>query len=119
MKKIATWSLRVLLSLVFLIVGCSKLTASLHTVEFFDAVGWGQWLRYLTGMLDVVAAIFLFIPRWCFFGALILMSNMGLATGLCMLKLHQSFAVPLVLMLLAGSVAWLTRPGKREDRQNG
>ena len=43
--------LRVLLGLAFLIIGTAKLTGSLHTVQTFEAFGWGQWFRYASGML--------------------------------------------------------------------
>lgn len=62
------WVLRILLAGVFLIIGGSKLTATLQTREFFASIGWGQWFRYLTGLLDVTGAVLLFVPRWTVWG---------------------------------------------------
>jgi len=50
---IAISALRVVLGLVFLYVGTTKVTGTGHTVEYFAAIGWGQWFRYLTGVLDI------------------------------------------------------------------
>jgi hypothetical protein len=44
---------RVVLGLLFLAIGATKLTGTGGTVPYFAAIGWGQWFRYLTGFLDV------------------------------------------------------------------
>jgi putative oxidoreductase len=94
-----------------LMIGAAKLTASLGTVGWFAQLGWGQWFRYLTGLLDVIGALLLFVPRWTCYGALVLACTIGTATVLTIaLALHQNPAVPLVLTLLAAILAWLTRP---------
>jgi len=41
-------------------------------VGLFEAIGLGQWLRYLTGTLEVAGAILLLIPRMSGLGALML-----------------------------------------------
>ncbi len=107
--------LRVLLALVFLIIGTAKLTASLGTVGWFEQLGWGQWFRYLTGLLDIAGALLLFVPRWTHCGALVLACTIGTATVLGVLfPLHQNPLVPLVLTLLAAALAWQTRPRRGE-----
>jgi putative oxidoreductase len=50
-RGISAWVLRVILGLAFLLIGATKLTGTANTVEYFDAIGWGQWFRYLTGFL--------------------------------------------------------------------
>jgi uncharacterized membrane protein YphA (DoxX/SURF4 family) len=105
----AAWVLRVLLGVTFLVIGGGKLTGTLNTVQFFAAIGWGQWFRYLTGLLDVVGAVLLFIPRWTCYGALLLASTVGTATVLCLTIMHRGVTVPLALTLLSATLAWLTR----------
>jgi putative oxidoreductase len=61
-RRIAIWTLRVVLGLIFLAIGTTKLTGTGHTVEYFAAIGWGQWFRYLTGVLDITGAVLLFVP---------------------------------------------------------
>jgi len=55
-RTIAIWALRVVLGLAFLAVGTTKLTGTGQTVEYFAAIGWGPWFRYLTGLLDIAGA---------------------------------------------------------------
>jgi len=45
-------------------------------VGLFDAIGIGQWLRYLTGSIEVVAALSLLTPRLTLFGALLAIPTM-------------------------------------------
>lgn len=105
------WVLRILLAGVFLIIGGSKLTATLQTREFFAAIGWGQWFRYLTGVLDVTGAVLLFVPRWTVWGALILTCSVGSASLICLFLVRQySPVTPLLFTALAATLAWLTRP---------
>jgi putative oxidoreductase len=108
-RRIAIYVLRVLLGLAFLTIGVAKLTGTLYTVETFEAFGWGQWFRYLTGLLDLAGALLVFVPRWTFYGALLLTCTVGLATVLSLTR-PTDFWPALSLTLLAATLAWLTRP---------
>ena len=117
-RTIAIWALRVVLGLLFLVVGTSKLTGTGNTKEYFAAIGWGQWFRYLTGLLDIVGTALLFVPRWTCYGAIVLACSVGLAAVLSLTLLRdnptwggsQMVLVPVVFALLAATLAWLTRP---------
>ena len=117
-RTIAIWALRVVLGLTFLAVGTAKLTGTGQTVEYFAAIGWGQWFRYLTGLLDIVGAVLLFVPRWTCYGAILLACSVGLGTLISLTVLRgnptwgapEMVLVPLVLTLLAAVLVWLTRP---------
>jgi putative oxidoreductase len=109
------WFLKVLLGAVFLAIGFAKLSGTLQTVQFFDAIGWGQWFRFATGFLDVAGAALLFVKPWTFYGALLLASTIGSATLICITILHQNPAVPLALALLATTLAFLIRLTDRTD----
>jgi len=113
-RTIAISVLRFLLGFVFLGIGAAKLTGAQQLVQFFAAIGWGQWFRFVTGVLDVAGAVLVFVPRWTFYGALLLVLTVGTATLICLTILHQSPAIPLTLTLLAATEAWLTR----SNRQN-
>lgn len=113
---IALRTLRVVLGVVFLAVGTTKLTGNGHTVEYFAAIGWGQWFRYLTGFLDILGATLLFGPKWTHLGAIVLTFSVGLGTLISFTVLRgdptwgrpEMVLVPLVLTLLAALLAWLT-----------
>jgi uncharacterized membrane protein len=47
---------------VFFLVGGAKLVGRPDMVELFRSIGVGQWLRYLTGAIEVIGATFLVIP---------------------------------------------------------
>jgi putative oxidoreductase len=105
---IVLWVAQVALAVMFLMAGGSKLVGVPAMVSLFDAIGFGQWFRYVTGVIEVSAAVALLIPSAALFGAILLVPTMfGAATA--NLILGQSPAVPLVLMLVAAAVAWTRR----------
>lgn len=106
-RLIITWILRVVVGLAFLGIGIEKLTGTMGTVPFFDAIGWGQWFRYVTGALDTVGALLIFVPRWTSYGALIITCSVGLGTVLCYTKALYNPIFPLVMTLLAATLVWL------------
>jgi putative oxidoreductase len=111
-RGIAVSVLRVLLALAFLVVGVAKLTGTLNTVETFEEYGWGQWFRYVTGVLDLTGALLVITSRWTFYGALLLTGTVGLAAALSVSR-PIDFIPALTLALMAATLAWLTRPEGR------
>jgi len=120
---ISIWALRVFLGLIFLYIGTTKLTGTTGTVEYFAAIGWGQWFRYLTGILDIAGAALLFVPKWTWFGALVLAGSVGTGTLISVTVLRgdprwgsgrsdMMVVLPLVLTVIAVLLAWLTRPDR-------
>jgi uncharacterized membrane protein YphA (DoxX/SURF4 family) len=92
----------------FLLAGGSKLAGAPAMVDLFAAIGWGQWFRYVTGAIEISAAVALLIPSAALFGAILLVPTMiGAVTA--NLILGQPPAVPLVLLLVAAAVAWTRR----------
>lgn len=106
-RTIAIWFLRVFLGLVFLGIGIEKLTGTMGTIPFFNAIGWGQWFRYASGAMDAAGALLIFVPRWTSFGALIITCTVGLGTVLCFTMSLFNPTFPLVMTLLAATLAWL------------
>jgi putative oxidoreductase len=110
--RMITWILRVLLGVTFLGIGIEKLTGTMGTIPFFDAIGWGQWFRYASGVLDMAGAVLIFVPRWTSLGALIIMCTVGLGTFLCFTKALYNPIFPLVMTLLAATLVLLARTRK-------
>jgi hypothetical protein len=54
---VALWLTQIALAAMFLFVGGLKLTGAPDLVALFDAIGLGQWLRYVTGSIEVVSAV--------------------------------------------------------------
>ena len=111
-RQILTWILRVLLGLLFLAIGIEKLTGTQGTIPFFDAIGWGQWFRYVSGAADTAGAILILIPRYTWNGALVITCTVGLGTYLCFTMPLYNPIFPLAMTLLAATLAFLTRPQK-------
>jgi putative oxidoreductase len=109
-RLITLWILSGLVALAFLGAGGAKLAGAAAMVELFDKVGRGQRFRYLTGLLEVAGAIGLLIPRYAFYAAgLLAIVTVG-AIIAHVTVLGTSPAVPVVLLILSGTIAWLRKP---------
>jgi uncharacterized membrane protein YphA (DoxX/SURF4 family) len=108
-KTIGLWVLRLLLAALFLFAGLMKLSGQDMMVQEFNVIGWGQWLRYFTGILELVGAIALLIPSVSAFGALILLAVDVGAFFAQLLILHQDVIHTLVIGLLLGGLVYLQR----------
>ena len=61
-KNLRIIGLRILLALAFLMAGWAKLSGNPMMVQVFATLGIGQWFRYVTGGIEVAAAIGLLPP---------------------------------------------------------
>ncbi|MFC0041405.1 DoxX family protein [Actinomadura rayongensis] len=58
------WGAQILLALFLLVASAlPKFAGQKDAVETFAKIGWGQWLRYLTGAVEAAGAIGLVVPR--------------------------------------------------------
>ncbi|MFI5782362.1 DoxX family protein [Nocardia sp. NPDC051570] len=58
------WTLRIVLGVFFLVAsGLPKLVGQSDAVRIFHEIGWGDWFRYLTGVVEVSGGLGLLIPR--------------------------------------------------------
>lgn len=69
-------ALRALLTLVFVAAAGTKLAGLEMMVETFDAIGWGQWFRYVTALVELGSAALLWFPKTQAIGAGLLMITM-------------------------------------------
>jgi uncharacterized membrane protein YphA (DoxX/SURF4 family) len=106
---IALWTAQFVLAAMFLMAGGSKLAGAPAMVGLFDAIGVGQWFRYVTGAIEITAGIALLIPAVAVFGALLLIPTMLGAIIANVFVVHMSPVVPLLLLLGATAVAWARR----------
>ena len=105
----ALWLTQIALAAMFLFAGGLKLTGSPEMVGVFDAIGIGQWFRYLTGSIEVVSAVALLVPAWAAFGALLLIPTMAGAVITHLFIVGGSAAPAAVLLLGSLAVAWARR----------
>jgi len=105
-KNIGLWVVQVLLACAFVSAGGPKLAGAPMMVQMFDAIGVGQWFRYVTGGLEVGSAILLLIPGLAGFGAVLLACTMVGAILTHLTVLHSPPTGPVILLVLAAIVLW-------------
>jgi putative oxidoreductase len=108
-KKWGFLGLKALLTAAFVAAGAAKLVGAAPMVAVFEMIGWGQWFRTLTGVIEVGAAILLWVPGLQYVGAGLLVATMIAAVGFHVLVLGPSLVPALVLGLLAAAVLWVYR----------
>jgi putative oxidoreductase len=109
-RHAALWAVQVLLAALFLYYGYNKLSGAPQTVVTFETIGLGHWLRYLTGALEVAGAVGLLIPRLAGLAALGLAGVMIGAVATEVFVMPESDpVVPLVLLIVSATLAWLHR----------
>ena len=111
-RLIILWTLSVLTALTFLAAGVPKLIGAPAMVEIFDKVGFGQWFRYFTGILEVSSAICLLIPRYAFYAAVALAVVMIGAIVAQLTVLAHSLGAPVALLVTTGVIAYLRKPAQ-------
>ena len=114
---IALWIVQVALAGMFLLAGGSKLLGVPAMVALFDAIGIGQWFRYVTGLIEVGSAIVLLVPSFAVFGALALVPTMVGAIVTHLFIVGGSPAMPAILLLGSAAVVWIRRHQVLGDRQ--
>ncbi|GAA3125005.1 hypothetical protein GCM10010530_53300 [Kribbella aluminosa] len=100
---------QVVLAAMFVMAGLPKLSGDPVMVDIFDAVGAGQWLRYVVGVLELAGAIGLLVPRLCGPAALGLSFLLVGATLTNLVAIGASPAIPLGYLLMAAGIVWFRR----------
>lgn len=112
-RRRIVWGVRILLALAFGAAGAAKLAGVPQMVQVFDAIGFGQWFRYVTGLVEVGGAVLLLVPATGFLGGLLLAATMVCAVATHLVLIGGNPAPAVVLALLSGFVAWRLRPVSR------
>ncbi|MFI6306914.1 DoxX family protein [Amycolatopsis thailandensis] len=111
--SIALWIVRVALAAEFLYSGY-LLFAGGHTEQTFAEIGLGQWLRYVTGVLEVGGAIGLLVPRFGGPSALLLAGIMvGASVTELFILTDGGPVLPLVLLIITATLAWFLQDQTR------
>jgi len=90
----------------FVAAGSGKLLGNPDMIALFDAVGIGQWFRYVTGSLEMLGALLLIVPGKTALGAVLLACVMAGAVMAHLTVLHTAPTAPLVLLALTALIAW-------------
>jgi putative oxidoreductase len=95
----------------FLYLGATKLLGSTQTVRLFHDYGWGQWFRYVTGVIELAGALLLIVPRLARASALMVI--MVVATAIELFVLHRPPMAATACLSAHGMIAWKRRPEAR------
>src|SRR5882672_7107581 len=96
---VALWLTQIALAGMFLFTGGLKLTGAPELVALFDAIGVGQWFRYVTGSIEVVSGLALLLPSLAPFGPLLLVPTM-VGAIITHLFIVGGSAVPATVLLI-------------------
>jgi putative oxidoreductase len=97
-----TWLPRIVVSLLFIFVGKSKFVDHGEWVAIFAKIGFGQWFRYFTGVLQVLGGVLVLIPKTFLFGILLIECTMVGAMAAWIFFLGQPFTAIIPGALLIG-----------------
>jgi len=103
-KTYGLWALKIIAALAFLAAGIAKLAGAAMMVGTFDAIGVGQWFRYVTGAIEVGAAILLFVPGKQAWGAGLLVCTMIGASLAHIMVLGADTMLPAVVLLVVTAI---------------
>ena len=108
-NKYLLLAIKILVSVAFLGAGLSKLAGVEMMVNTYEEIGFGQWFRYLTGVIEVGSVILLWLGSKQVFGAVLLVCTMLGAVLTHYFILGPSAVPAIVLGLLSTYILYYYR----------
>lgn len=109
-SPITDWGLRIGVALFFFAAGIEKFSQNPKSewITIFARIGWGDWFRYFTGVVETLGSLLLLVPRTTLAGTALLASAMVGAILAHLLVLGDPFSsiIPLVLLALIVAIGW-------------
>lgn len=102
-------ALRGFLTIAFLAAGGAKLAGVDMMVETFETIGLGQAFRYVTGLVEIVGAAFLWLPNRQVVGAAVLGGTMVGAVLTHSFVLGPSAVPAIALGLICTAILYIYR----------
>ena len=103
------------LGLLFISAGVVKLLGMALMVELFASLGFGQWLRYVTAIVELTGGVLLIVGRMEYFAALMLAMIMVGATAASVVVFNRSPIPPLLTFIALVVLAWKHYPSDDND----
>ena len=105
------------LGAIFITAGIVKASGIAFMVELFTSLGFGQWLRYVTALVELTGGALLLSGRLQYLAALALAVIMVGATDASIVVFDRSPIPPALTLLALLVVAWLRHPSGESDRR--
>jgi uncharacterized membrane protein/uncharacterized membrane protein YphA (DoxX/SURF4 family) len=101
------WMMRVALASIFIVVGFVKIPGSIHPmwVRLFERIGFGQWFRYFTALVEIVGGMLMIVPSATLVSAVLLASAMVGALLVHIFVIGVGAQTVVVFALLTGIIA--------------
>jgi putative oxidoreductase len=101
------WAFQILAATQFFLTGLDKLSDAPPMVQLFATVGLGQWLRYVTGVIEIAGSIALLVPSLVLVGAALLAMTMvgALVAHFTVLPFPPVKPITLLAMILVVALA--------------
>ena len=106
---VVLWIGQFVVAAAFLMAGGAKLAGAPVMVGLFNAIGVGQWFRYLTGAIEVTGGVSLLVPALAPYGAILLAVTMIGAVATHLFIVGGSPLAPVVLLAGLVAIAWARR----------
>ena len=92
----------------FLSFGSEKFGSHGPWIRIFARIGWGDWFRYLTGVLQVGGALLLLVPPLVTIGAVVLGCTMvgAIIANIFVLNTALAAIIPALLLAAVVFVGW-------------
>jgi putative oxidoreductase len=98
------------LGMLFVIAGLVKLSGIALMVELFAILGFGQWLRYATALVEIAGGVLLITGHMEYLAALALAMIMVGATAASVIVFNRSPIPPALTLIALVVLAWKRHP---------
>jgi putative oxidoreductase len=103
------------LGMLFVIAGLVKLSGMALMVELFARLGFGQWLRYATALVEIAGGVLLIAGHMEYLAALALAVIMVGATAASVIVFDRSPIPPALTLIALVVLAWKRHPSHDVD----
>lgn len=103
---IALWVLQVVTAVGVFAAGVSTVASAAQAVDIFEQIGFGDWFRYLVGVLQLAGAAGLLLPRLCGLASLALVGMWFVAIGTHLFAIGGNAGAAAVFLALTAVIAW-------------
>jgi putative oxidoreductase len=113
MKQKITAGLCIIMGLYFIAIATMGFMGAEPMVKTFDAIGIGQWFRYVTATCQFAGGLMLLLPRLRLFGAALVSCVLSGAIVARIVAMHASPLIAVVLLAVALFLLWQHLPAQR------
>jgi putative oxidoreductase len=103
------------LGMLFVAAGLVKLLGMAFMVELFASLGFGQWLRYVTALVELTGGVLLIVGHMEYLAALALAVIMVGATAASVIVFDRSPIPPALTLIALVVLAWKRHPSDEVD----